>query len=450
MLIQSLSSTTTATKTRSRQQANILLVLFVLCFACPVLLAAQEFQLADVTVEGTEQYSREAITKAAGLEIGGPVSVAKLNQAAQELSELGVFRSVRYKYRTRAKSLSLVLLVADNPALQDCAFTNFVWFTREEILDHIQQTVPLFKGKAPLNGRQLSKIILSLDQLLSARGLRGAVQHLPSLPYQGAPMELAVNSFTMGGISLPMQSFQFLDASPTMNRLLQQEADRLNGMDYDRSFLASFAQKQLLPVYYSYGYLQAQIQKARVELLPGAESRQPVAVSFPVTEGPVFTIAGIRWVGAEALSPEKLAAATSLHAGDTANTIQLTNDLKEIQTKQYGSVGYLDAQLKPRIETHPDTLQATFHIQVIEGAQYRFESVAFSDFTGSVNKLKGQLRKSWKMKTGDVYDANYVSDFLKKTIPRILGRGGARVSSLSLHTDKDTEKHIVRLVFQFK
>lgn len=430
--------------------SNLLLATVILCFSHSPLLTAQEFQLTDITVEGTEQFSPETIAKAAGLEVGGQVSVASLNQVVQKLSELGVFRSVRYKYRTRAKTLSLVLVVEENPVLQDCTFANFVWFTREEILDHLQQTVPLFNGKAPLGGTQLSKIILSLDQLLSARGLRGTVQHHPQLPYLGAPMELAVNSFTVGGISLPMQSFQFLDTSPAMNRLLQQEAGRLNGMEYDRSFLASFAQRQLLPVYHAYGYLQAQIQKTHVGLLPGAESRQPVAVSFPITEGPVFTIDGIRWTGAEALASDKLEAALSLHAGDTANTIQLTKDLKEIQTKQYGHIGYLDAQLKPRVETHPEALQATFHIQVVEGAQYTFESVAFSDFTGSISQLKGKLQKSWKLKTGDIYDENYVSDFLQNTLPRILGSSDWRSVTVSLHMDKDTDKHIVRLVFKFK
>jgi hypothetical protein len=103
MLIHSLSSITSETKTRSQQRANILLALLILFFALPPLLAAQKFQLTDVTVEGTEKYSREAIATAAGLKIGAVYDEDKVsdflkNVAPRILARAGLrFSSVSIK-----------------------------------------------------------------------------------------------------------------------------------------------------------------------------------------------------------------------------------------------------------------------------------------------------------------------------------------------------------------
>jgi hypothetical protein len=59
----------------------------------------------------------------------------------------------------------------------------------------------------------------------------------------------------------------------------------------------------------------------------------------------------------------------------------------------------------------------TFLLDVTEGAVYRMGEL---EFRGIDNSLTARLRAAWKLRAGDVYDANYLKDYLpqaRKLLP---------------------------------
>jgi len=71
------------------------------------------------------------------------------------------------------------------------------------------------------------------------------------------------------------------------------------------------------------------------------------------------------------------------------------------------------AQIKTTATINNETHTAMFHLEIQEGAVYRFSKLELLDLPDP--QLQA-VRRIWKLHEGDVYDATYVKDFLKKSV----------------------------------
>jgi outer membrane protein assembly factor BamA len=97
-----------------------------------------------------------------------------------------------------------------------------------------------------------------------------------------------------------------------------------------------------------------------------------------------------------------------LQIGQPANTVRLGDELKDIQ-KLYGSRGFIAASLKANAEFDDTASTAAMTIEVKEGPVYRMGDL---EFRGLDNSLTAKLRDAWKIRQGDVYNADYIDEYL--------------------------------------
>ena len=125
--------------------------------------------------------------------------------------------------------------------------------------------------------------------------------------------------------------------------------------EYSRTVLRSLIEKQLLPVYYSRGYLKASFgdPQPKVVKQPSASNDEGprnltiVDVSFPVTPGQQYKLKSLQWSGNEAIPTDTLAKMVRLEPGQAANMVRLGDSLSEVQ-KLYGSKGFVTASIAPQ------------------------------------------------------------------------------------------------------
>jgi outer membrane protein assembly factor BamA len=106
-------------------------------------------------------------------------------------------------------------------------------------------------------------------------------------------------------------------------------------------------------------------------------------------------------------------------AAQTANTVQLEDDLRAVQ-ELYGSRGYILATIKVNAEFDDAAGTVAYHLAVQEGDVYHMGEL---EFRGIDNNLTARLRAAWKIRPGDVYDATYLKQFLpqaRKLLPATL------------------------------
>jgi outer membrane protein assembly factor BamA len=197
---------------------------------------------------------------------------------------------------------------------------------------------------------------------------------------------------------------------------------------YSRSRLQLLVDRDLLPVYRARGYLQASFgppepiavdQPSAEAVEEGARNQTLVDVTFAVTPGPQYQLKSLSWSGNHEFPTEQLEKLVRAQPGQPANTVRLAEDLKAVQ-KLYASHGFVGATVKAAAQFDEAAGTVAMAIEVKEGFAFHMGEL---EFRGLDNSLTAKLRDAWKLRPGDVYDANYLEEYLpaaRKLLPASL------------------------------
>jgi len=304
--------------------------------------------------------------------------------------------------------------------------------------------VPLYTGDAPVRGDSVEGIRGTLQEFLRANGISGEVSEIPSGPIG------AVNSllFHVDGISQPIKSIAFSGEAAVSDQQLTAASATLANQDFSVTNVAAYASAALLPLYYQRGYLRSQFGRPKVTLID-ANSKGPitaVGITLPVVEGNQYSWNGASWSGNQALSADELAKTLAMKQPEVANQEKIDAGFVNVR-KVYLSRGYINVRINPARSLDDGAKLASYSIQVDEGAQFRMGQVYFD---GLPDRAAAALLKTWKLKPGDIYDANYPPEFLQKTAPQEVGQAGGSYHSSTIKPEVDTTKLIVNLHIQFR
>ncbi|MFZ1167258.1 MAG: POTRA domain-containing protein [Candidatus Sulfotelmatobacter sp.] len=382
------------------------------------------YKLIEVKVTGSKRFTQEDIVAASGLPVGTVAHEEDFKKAARQLGETGAFGVINFTYTYSSAGTRLEFQVTDADKFVPAHFADFVWFTDEELHQKLHDRVPLFNGELPTNGRLPDQVSDVLQALLVENGIPGIVQYART---EAKDERLESIDYTVVGVSIRIHQAQFPGAGAAELPLLQAAAEKLSDREYSRDYMANFVEHSLLPIYHERGYLKASCARPqpKVVKLPAADStdnKQPptyVDITFPVTPGLQYKVTQWDWSGNKEIPKDQLDPFLHAKTGLLANTVQLANDLRQVQTL-YGSRGYILAEIKVNAEFDDVSGTVAYHLIVHEDSLFRMGDL---EFRGIDNSLTARLRAAWKLRPGDVYDATYLKQFLpeaRKLLPPTL------------------------------
>lgn len=372
------------------------------------------YKLIDVKVTGSKRFTPEEVAAASGLPIGTIAHEVDFKKAARQLGETGAFGSVAYTFSYSSAGTKLVFQVTDADKFVPARFMDFVWFTDDDLRHKIEQRVPLFKGELPTSGRLPEEVSDVLQAVLVENAIPGHVEYVRTTG--GKNEQLESYDYGVSGISIRVRQVEFPGAGPSELPLFRAAAEKLSDREYSRVFMNNFIDRALLPIYHEHGYLKATCAPPQPKVVkPVAPDENDnrmkptfVDVTFPVTSGIQYKLTRWEWSGNKEIPADTLQPLLHVNAGQTADTIQLENDLRAIQ-ELYGSRGYVTATIKANAEFDDAAGTVAYHLAVTEGPVYRMGEL---QFRGIDNNLTARLRAAWKLRPGDVYDVTYLKQFL--------------------------------------
>ncbi len=382
------------------------------------------YKLIAVKVTGSKRFTQEDVAAASGLPIGTIAHEEDFKKAARQLGETGAFGDITYTYTYSSAGTKLEFHVTDADKFVPAHFADFVWFTDEELLHKLHDRIPLFNGELPANGRLPDQVSDVLQAMLVENAIPGRVEYARN---NGKDERLESITYNVAGVSIRIHHAEFPGAGTAELPLLQAAAEKLFDREYSRDYMNNFIEHDLLPIYHEQGYLKATCASARPKVIkPDAtdsvDNKQPptfVEVMFPVTPGLQYKLTKWDWSGNKEIPSDQLDPLLHARSGQTANTVQLGNDLREVQLL-YGSRGYILAAIKVNAEFDDVVGAVAYHLVVQEGDLYRMGEL---QFRGLDNNLTARLRAAWKIRPGEVYDATYLKQFLpqaRKLLPPTL------------------------------
>lgn len=421
-----------------------LLLPLVLLYLCCFPVNAQEPTLSKIEFAGLQRHTHEEAVAASGLQTGQLVNVNALDAAAQRLMDSGWFKKLSYRYRTTGDQAIVTFQVEeDKGTTWPVVFDNFVWFSDEELISAVRRYVPGFEGTA--SDAAIDGITKGLQELLAERKVEGNVEYAPSGSLHSRAQE---HIFSVDGVSIPICELQFPGATGVGSNVLLKTSKPLFEGDYGRGFIVAFAHENLIPIYRERGYLRAKFNPpaAKVQSNADAKCKSGVSVDLPVIEGAVYSWQASEWVGNAEIANEQLEATLGMKSGEVANGLKIDKGIEAIKDA-YGKQGYLAARLQPVPVFDDAASRVTYQISIDEGAQFRMGELTL---TGLADGMLKRLSAKWKLKTGDVYDASYLKEYLKKDLPAELRSTASIIKGVESSISLDTKKLLVDVVIAFK
>jgi outer membrane protein assembly factor BamA len=432
------------TMNRLRNRAVAVLVALLLWSSFARAQSAAPYNLSAIHFTGLHRYTPEQAIAASGLHIGGSVTAADLQSAAERLSKSGAFDSVSFQLSTRGNELTAQFGVAETKDVLHCVFDNFVWFTDAEIDRALRQHAPFYTGEAPVRGDSVQEIRNALQDMLRANGISGEVNEIP----YGASGGVSALLFHVDGISQPIKNISFSGATAVSDKELIDASAALANQDFSITNVGAYASSALLPIYYQRGYLRSQFGRPKVSPID-ANSKGPVtevSITLPVVEGDQYSWSGASWSGNQALSADELTKTLGMNQQEVANQEKINAGFANVRNA-YLSRGYINVRFSPARKLDDIAKLASYSVLVAEGSQFHMGQVYFD---GVSDRAAAALLKKWKLKPGDIYDATYPLDFLKNTAGKEAALAGSSYHTSTMKQEADTNTLIVNLHIQFR
>ena len=370
-------------------------------------------QLVAIKVTGSKRFQESTIAAASGLQIGTPVTDEDFKKASKRLGDMGVFTDIAYSFSYSPAGTKLEFHVTDADKFVPVRFEDFVWFPESEMLQRIKQHAPLFDGQLPLSGRLAEEVSDVLQAMLVEKAIPGHVDFVKTGAKDG-PIDAVV--YQVSDVLIQIRNLEFTGAGEDELPALESAAKRVYDREYSRTVLNALVQHQLLPIYYSRGYLKAQFgdPEPKVVKAPSVQGDDSIRnltivdVGFAVTPGKQYKLKSMTWEGNKEFPTDILQKMVRAQTGEPTNTIRLADNLKDVQT-MYGSRGYVTASIKAVATYDDEAGTVAMQLVVTEGYAYHMGEL---EFRGLDNSLTAKLRNAWKIRPGEVYDATYLSEYL--------------------------------------
>jgi outer membrane protein assembly factor BamA len=393
--------------------------------------STQQLRLEKIEVVGLHRYTKEQVIEASGLQIGQVVNGDLLDAAAGRMAGSGLFKKLSYRLKGAAGNAVVTFEIEELTGGDPVVFDNFVWFGEDELAAAIKRDLPSFDGTATAAGEVTSLIAKALQRLLDERKIAGKVEYTPSADPSGRN---AKHVYSVKDVPIPICSMRFPGAADVEESELVKSSKPLFGTEYSREFVASFAEKNLKPIYRERGHLRVAFQAPTAKPESLASCKDGAEVSVLVEEGVAYSWEKAEWNGNNALSSEELINALGMKAGELANGLKIDKGIDSVR-EAYGQKGYL----MPRTVAQPcfddTTRRVTYTVALSEGPQFHMGDLVIVGFSEA--DARG-LRDKWKLKKGDVYDATYLKAFLKAVIPGVMTRLGPGAGRI--HTDMKPDR----------
>src|ERR1043166_2066159 len=127
----------------------------------------------------------------------------------------------------------------------------------------------------------------------------------------------------------------------------------------------------------SEGYLQARLSEPQIRVVGAG-----LAITIPITEGPLCRLGNLKIDGVKAISLEEVRSLLPMTKGDVANGEKIGQWLFEDLKRLYGEKGFIEYTAEPvplfkNNPRNPEEALVDFAVQIDEGKQFSLRSLTF-------------------------------------------------------------------------
>ena len=323
-------------------------------------LAAGEFVVRDMRVEGLQRISEGTVFNYLPINIGDTVDETRIGEAIRALYGQEMFDDIEM----RRDGDSLVVVVQERPSIESFQIDGNKDIKTEDLMDSLR-SVGLARGRT-FNRSVLDNVEMFLREQYYDRGKYGVVITSDIQQRPNNTVRILVNvkegdrakirqvnivgneSFDDNEIRADFE----LDTANWLSWIRQDDRYAKESLEGDLETLRSF--------YMDRGYADFKIDSTQVAISPNKED---IFVTINIDEGEVYTISNIKLVGDMVIEEAFLRSFVIAQPGSVFNQNLLTQSA-DLMTFRLGEEGYANAEIEPVPELDHENKEAevTFYI----------------------------------------------------------------------------------------
>lgn len=363
---------------------------------------AQKFLPKTIQFQGDGEYSTEELLAAAGLKTGVSLDYSEMGQHTQKLLASGAFASVAFKFDGR----DLVFSLTPSSDLYAIRLDNLPLTPGADLDARLHALLPLYHGKVPSDGGLQEDVRIALQNLLAEQGMTATVMATNAAALGTHKMSTVVYSISapavlIGNVALEGVSAQF---EPSVRRAV----DEASKNPFDTENSAASLGEAVEQVYHDQGYAAVKVTVARAGAPVVAADAIRVPFSVSVDQGRAYKLSAIHLPDGAPVTQAEIDKLLAGPAGAPPEGVRIRS-VWVLLSQRYKARGNLDCKITPRPQLDDAAATVSYNVEIDPGPVYRLGFVKFDNVS---DQLRAVLTHYWQMMPGDVFDENYVSQFL--------------------------------------
>ena len=357
------------------------------------------FVVNDIRLEGLQRISVGAVFNYLPVQVGDEINNELSAKAIRALYKTGFFKDVRLEQDGE----TLVVFVAERPAISDITFTGNDQITSEQLSESLKQ-IGLSKGKV-LDRSLLDKVKLELQRQYYSLGKYGVTIESNTTPLERnrIKVEIKISEGDDAKVySVNIIGNKVFPESKLVSRLQLADISMFTGRNqYSKQLLG--ADLELLKSYYlDRGYINFNIDSTQVSLTP---DKQDVYVTVNISEGDKFTVRSVKLAGELIYTEEELLPLISLSEGDVFSRKETVDTTKRISDK-LAEKGYAFANVNIVPDIDKDTRTVGLTLFVDPGRRVYVRRINISGNSKTKDRV---IRREFRQMEGDWMSTKSVS-----------------------------------------
>jgi outer membrane protein assembly factor BamA len=414
--------------------------LFALLLAGTALCAqAQKFIPKSIQFHGDPEYTDQELMTAAGLKKGVVLDYAGMNECSKQLLATGVFATLAFKFDGQ----DLVFTLTPSTDLIPARFQNLPLAPDFDLDVFLRKQVPLYHGQVPAENGLMESVRSALEKLMADRGIAATVVGTAAADLATHKVNSVVFSITSPPVTIGKT--QLNGVSDAMLPGVQHALDEITRQPFDTANSSGNLRQSVERFYQDQGYAGV---KVRV-MSAGAPVISPDAIQVPfsisVDQGRVYRLASIQLPPDSPLAQNDMDKLLADRPGAPPLGVRI-RAVWEALSRQYKSKGYLDCTITPTPHLNDDAATVSYTVDINPGPVYH---LAYLKFDNVSDQMRTLLLHYWQMMPGDVFNENYVSQFIVSAQQQdpVLKRSLAGVK-VGFDATEDQLTHTVNLVIR--
>jgi len=352
-----------------------------------------------IRFQGATQYTQQELLAAAGLKGDERLKVVDVKAHAKQLSDTGLFQEVK----TTSDSKGLLFTLTPSSQLFPMHLDNVPLTPGKELDAKLHERFPLYRGMLPASGSMVDGICRTFEEMLAAKSIKATVK--AALTSGVGPQKLTAMNFIVVSPAVHIGRIQLTGISAAMQAKASLLASGQAGNDFDTENTAIGLQHAFKDLYQDQGYAAVEVDVAQSDAPIVSDQSIDIPYTVTIREGGIYKLGTIDFPASALVARADVEKIVSKYPAGSGRPLDL---FLLAVCDAYHAKGYLDCSIVPHPSFNEATHIANYSLEIAAGPQYRLASVKFD---GAPDAMAAKLKLAWKMATGDVFDASYLSNF---------------------------------------